>query len=151
MVRLPHPLQGAINRAPTPSDIAPLAVHRQFASCICNICNTCNSCIRVYITNYCHESHYALRFRRDEGKRKRLRSFDEGRPCGLCVIFSIMGLAHRASQYIRKTATEQGGRRLALIGLVLGYLSLSLICAVVFAVITLFFRSLECTPSAPCS
>ncbi len=53
--------------------------------------------------------------------------------------------------YARKTATEQGGRRLALIGLVLGYLSLALIGAVVFAEITLFFRSLECTPSSLCT
>ncbi len=56
-----------------------------------------------------------------------------------------------SGSYARKTATEQGGRRLALIGLVLGYLSLALIGAVVFAEITLFFRSLECTPTSPCT
>jgi len=53
--------------------------------------------------------------------------------------------------YARKTATEQGGHRLAVIGLVLGYLSLALIGAVVFAEITVFLRSLECTPTSPCS
>ena len=53
--------------------------------------------------------------------------------------------------YARKTATEQRGRRLAQIGLALGYLNLALIGAVVFAEITLFFRSLECTPSSPCT
>jgi hypothetical protein len=55
--------------------------------------------------------------------------------------------------YARKTATGGRGQRLALIGLVLGYLSLILIAAVVFSEITLFLRTFAsgCTPSSPCS
>jgi hypothetical protein len=53
--------------------------------------------------------------------------------------------------YARKTATGERGQRLALIGLVFGYLSLMLIVAVVFSEITLFLRALGCTPSSPCS
>ncbi len=53
--------------------------------------------------------------------------------------------------YARKAATGERGQRLALIGLVLGYLSLILIAAVVFSEITLFLRALGCTPSSPCS
>lgn len=55
--------------------------------------------------------------------------------------------------YARKTATGERGQRLALIGLVLGYLSLILIAAVVFGEIMLFLRTFAsgCTPSSPCS
>jgi len=53
--------------------------------------------------------------------------------------------------YARKTATGERGQRLALFGLVLGYLSLILIVPVVFGEIMLFLRTLGCTPSSPCS
>ncbi len=53
--------------------------------------------------------------------------------------------------YARKTATGEREQRLALIGLVLGYLSLILIVPVVFGEIMLFLRALGCTPSSPCS
>jgi uncharacterized protein YqgC (DUF456 family) len=54
--------------------------------------------------------------------------------------------------YARKTATGQRGQRLALVGLVLGYLSLLLVVAVVFSEITLFLRTLGCLPPhGPCS
>lgn len=53
--------------------------------------------------------------------------------------------------HARKTATEHGRHHLAVISLVLGYLSLAIIAAVIFAEITLFFHSLGCTPSSPCS
>ncbi len=51
--------------------------------------------------------------------------------------------------YARKTATGERGQRLALIGLVLGYLSLALMASIVFSEITLFFS--RCTASSPCS
>ena len=55
--------------------------------------------------------------------------------------------------YARKTATGEREQRLALISLVLGYLSLILIAAVVFGEIMLFLRTFAsgCTPSSPCS
>jgi hypothetical protein len=54
--------------------------------------------------------------------------------------------------YARKTATGQREQRLALLSLVLGYLSLLLVAAVVFSEITLFLRALGyCPPHAPCS
>ena len=53
--------------------------------------------------------------------------------------------------YARKTATEHRRHHFALIGLVLGYLSLAIIGVIVFAEITLFFHSLGCTPASPCS
>ncbi len=51
--------------------------------------------------------------------------------------------------YARKTATGQRGQRLALLGLVLGYLSLTLMASIVFGEITLFFS--RCPASSPCS
>ena len=51
--------------------------------------------------------------------------------------------------YARKTATGERGQRLALIGPVLGYLSLALMASIVFSEITLFFS--RCTASSPCS
>ncbi len=67
----------------------------------------------------------------------------------LWLLLPILTIA--CGSYARKTAIEQRGRRLALIGLVLGCLSLALIGAVVFAEITIFFRSLQCTPTSPCT
>lgn len=53
--------------------------------------------------------------------------------------------------YARKTATRQREQRLALLGLVLGYLSLILVATVVVSEILLFLRALGCSPSSPCS
>jgi hypothetical protein len=53
--------------------------------------------------------------------------------------------------YARRTTTEHGRRDLASIGLVFGYLSLTIIGAIVLAEISLFFLSLGCTPDSPCS
>jgi hypothetical protein len=51
--------------------------------------------------------------------------------------------------YAKKTATGQRGQRLALLGLVLGYLSLTLMASIVFGEIMLFLS--RCTASSPCS
>ncbi len=55
--------------------------------------------------------------------------------------------------YARRTATRQREQRLALLGLVLGYLSLALMASIVFGEIMLFLRSFAsgCTASSPCS
>lgn len=55
--------------------------------------------------------------------------------------------------YARKTATGQREQRLALLGLVLGYLSLTLIAGVVFGELVLFLRTFAsgCTANSPCS
>ena len=55
--------------------------------------------------------------------------------------------------YAKKTATEQREQRLALFGLVLGYLSLIFIASIVFGEIILFLRTFVsgCTASSPCS
>ncbi len=52
--------------------------------------------------------------------------------------------------YARKAATVRGKYDLALIGLMLGYVSLAIISAIIFAEITLFFRASGCTPAVPC-
>jgi hypothetical protein len=55
--------------------------------------------------------------------------------------------------YARKTATGQREQRLALLGLVLGYLSLTLIVGVVLGELVLFLRTFAsgCTANSPCS
>lgn len=55
--------------------------------------------------------------------------------------------------YARKTATGQREQHLALLGLVLGYLSLTLIAGVVLGEFVLFLRTFAsgCTANSPCS
>lgn len=55
------------------------------------------------------------------------------------------------SSYARKRDVGQTGQRFALIGLVLGYVSLALIGSVVCAEVTLFLRTLPCIRTGPCS
>src|SRR5258708_6311524 len=55
--------------------------------------------------------------------------------------------------YVRKTATGQREQRLALLGLVLGYSSLTLIVGVVLGELVLFLHTFAsgCTANSPCS
>lgn len=55
------------------------------------------------------------------------------------------------SSYARRATREHERGNLASIGLILGYLSLAIICVILLAEISLFFLSSGCTPHSPCS